>query len=162
MRRAAPPDGAGRQVAHSATSCRPGRQARHPPDGSDVRLTPTEWHLLEVLVRHPGRLLSQRQLLPRCGVPAYGAETSYLRVYMAQLRRKLEPDPARPRQLHHRAGHGLPVPAGRCTPGRPGECQQRRELGITGAATMASATATPTTTAASVVTLLREARMLQA
>jgi two-component system, OmpR family, KDP operon response regulator KdpE len=65
-------------------------------DGSDVRLTPTEWHLLEVLVRNAGRLVSQKQLLQEVWGPSYGTETNYLRVYMAQLRRKLEADPSHP------------------------------------------------------------------
>ena len=75
-------------------------------DGSDVRLTPTEWHLLEVLARHPGKLVSQRQLLHDVWGPAYDSETNYLRVYMAQLRRKLEPDPSRPRYLLTEPGMG--------------------------------------------------------
>src|SRR5438552_14139677 len=62
-------------------------------DGIDVRLTPTEWHLLEILVRNSGRLVSQKQLLHDVWGPAYGKETHYLRVYLAQLRRKPEPDP---------------------------------------------------------------------
>ncbi|NLU65764.1 response regulator [Streptomyces sp. HNM0574] len=65
-------------------------------DGRDVRLTPTEWHLLEVLVRNTGRLVSQKQLLKEVWGPSYGTETNYLRVYMAQLRRKLERDPSHP------------------------------------------------------------------
>ena len=64
--------------------------------GRDVRLTPTEWHLLEVLVRNAGRLVSQKQLLQEVWGPSYGTETNYLRVYMAQLRRKLEADPRIP------------------------------------------------------------------
>ena len=75
-------------------------------DGRDVRLTPTEWHLLEILVRNSGRLVSQRQLLQEVWGPAYGRETNYLRVYLAQLRRKLEPDPARPRYLVTEPGMG--------------------------------------------------------
>ncbi|MBY8887113.1 response regulator [Streptomyces sp. PTM05] len=75
-------------------------------DGADVRLTPTEWHLLEVLVRATGRLVSQKQLLQEVWGPAYGTETNYLRVYMAQLRRKLEPDPARPRHFITEPGMG--------------------------------------------------------
>ena len=74
--------------------------------GSDVRLTPTEWHLLSVLVRNPGKLISQRQLLHDVWGPQYGSETNYLRQYMAQLRRKLEPDPAHPRQLLTEPGMG--------------------------------------------------------
>jgi len=74
--------------------------------GVDVRLTPTEWHLLEVLVRRRGRLVEQRQLLQEVWGPAYGTETNYLRVYAAQLRRKLEEDPARPRHLLTEPGLG--------------------------------------------------------
>jgi two-component system KDP operon response regulator KdpE len=75
-------------------------------DGAVVRLTPTEWGLLSVLVRAPGRLVGQRQLLQSVWGPAYERETHYLRVYMAQLRRKLEPDAAHPRYLHTEPGMG--------------------------------------------------------
>ncbi|HKR67444.1 MAG TPA: response regulator [Streptosporangiaceae bacterium] len=75
-------------------------------NGQDVRLTPTEWHLLEVLLRHPGKLLSQRQLLREVWGPGYADATGNLRLYMAQLRRKLEPDPARPRWLLTEPGMG--------------------------------------------------------
>jgi two-component system, OmpR family, KDP operon response regulator KdpE len=75
-------------------------------DGAVVRLTPTEWALLSELVRAPGRLVGQRQLLQSVWGPAYEKETHYLRVYMAQLRRKLEPDPARPRYLRTEPGMG--------------------------------------------------------
>ncbi|GAA2109069.1 response regulator [Streptomyces synnematoformans] len=75
-------------------------------DGADVRLTPTEWHLLEVLVRNAGRLVSQKQLLQEVWGPSYGTETNYLRVYMAQLRRKLEADPAHPRHFVTEPGMG--------------------------------------------------------
>ena len=71
-----------------------------------MRLTPTEWHLLEVLVRHPGKLLSQRQLLTEVWGPGYETAGGNLRVYMAQLRRKLEADPARPRHLLTEPGMG--------------------------------------------------------
>ena len=71
-----------------------------------MRLTPTEWQILEVLVRHQGRLVSGRRLLQDVWGPAYGTETNYLRVYMAQLRRKLEADPARPRHLLTEPGMG--------------------------------------------------------
>ena len=74
--------------------------------GGDIRLTPTEWHLLEVLLRHPGQLLSQQQLLTEVWGPGYGSATGNLRLYMAQLRRKLEPDPARPRWLITEPGMG--------------------------------------------------------
>jgi two-component system KDP operon response regulator KdpE len=75
-------------------------------NGQDIRLTPTEWHLLEVLLRHPGKLLSQRQLLLEVWGPGYADATGNLRLYMAQLRRKLEPDPARPRWLLTEPGMG--------------------------------------------------------
>ncbi len=75
-------------------------------DQKDIRLTPTEWHLLEVLLRHPGKLLSQRQLLQEVWGPGYADATGNLRLYMAQLRRKLEPDPARPRWLLPEPGMG--------------------------------------------------------
>ena len=74
--------------------------------GAPVRLTPTEWALLEPLVRQPGRLIGQRQLLQTVWGPAYQRETHYLRVYLAQLRRKLEPDPAHPRYLRTEPGMG--------------------------------------------------------
>jgi two-component system KDP operon response regulator KdpE len=89
------------------------RQAAVPAggDGSaahqdDVRLTPTEWHLLEVLLRNPGKLLSRNQLLTEVWGPGYADATGNLRLYMAQLRRKLEPDPARPRWLITEPGMG--------------------------------------------------------
>jgi two-component system, OmpR family, KDP operon response regulator KdpE len=73
---------------------------------AEVRLTPTEWQLLEVLTRHRGRLVTGRQLLQEVWGPKYETETHYLRVYMAQLRRKLEPDPAKPRYLITEPGMG--------------------------------------------------------
>ena len=77
-----------------------------PRDGADIRLTPTEWHLLEVLLRHPGKLLGQRYLLNEVWGPGYADATGNLRLYMAQLRRKLEPDPSRPRWLLTEPGMG--------------------------------------------------------
>jgi two-component system KDP operon response regulator KdpE len=75
-------------------------------DDEEVRLTPTEWGLLAALVSRPGRLVAQRQLLHEVWGPAYSKETNYLRVYMAGLRRKLEPDPSRPRHLITEPGMG--------------------------------------------------------
>jgi two-component system KDP operon response regulator KdpE len=75
-------------------------------DSEHVRLTPTEWHLLEVLVRNPGRLVTQRQLLHEVWGPQYGTESNYLRVYISQLRRKLERDPVRPRHILTHPGVG--------------------------------------------------------
>jgi two-component system, OmpR family, KDP operon response regulator KdpE len=75
-------------------------------DGETVRLTPTEWSLLELLVRHSGKLVPQKQMLTEVWGPVYETETHYLRVYLAQLRRKLEPDPAHPRYLITEPGVG--------------------------------------------------------
>jgi len=66
-------------------------------NGAAVHLTPTEWSIVEYLVRHPGRLVTQRQLLQRVWGPQYENETNYLRVHMAAIRRKLEPTPGQPR-----------------------------------------------------------------
>jgi two-component system KDP operon response regulator KdpE len=74
--------------------------------GADVRLTPTEWQLLEVLARNAERLVTQRQLLQEVWGPGYQKEAHYLRVYMASLRRKLEPDPSAPRYLLTEPGMG--------------------------------------------------------
>ncbi|MEV6966101.1 response regulator [Hamadaea sp. NPDC051192] len=75
-------------------------------DGAEVRLTPTEWHLLEMLLRNPDRLITHQQLLQEVWGPRYNTETNYLRVHMANLRRKLEPDPSRPRYLRTDPGLG--------------------------------------------------------
>ena len=81
--------------------------ARTITDGeSEVRLTPREWELLEHLVRHAGKLLTQHSLLQELWGPQYRTETNYLRQYMARLRRKLEADPARPRHLLTEPGMG--------------------------------------------------------
>ena len=74
--------------------------------GHDVRLTPTEWRLLEVLVRHPGVLLSQARLLRDVWGPGYETAQGNLRLYMAQLRRKLEPDSTRPCHFLNEPGLG--------------------------------------------------------
>ena len=71
-----------------------------------MRLTPTEWHVLEVLVRNEAKFVPQRQLLQEVWGPNYETETNYLRVYLAQLRRKLEPDPSHPRYLITEPGMG--------------------------------------------------------
>ncbi|MEU3407808.1 response regulator [Streptomyces sp. NPDC006670] len=71
-----------------------------------VRLTPTEWHILEILITNPGRLISQTKLLLDVWGPTYSEHTNYLRVYMAQLRRKLEADPSHPRYLITEPGMG--------------------------------------------------------
>ncbi|MFC5290867.1 response regulator [Actinokineospora guangxiensis] len=75
-------------------------------DGAEVHLTPTEWGILEILVRNRGRLVAQKQVLREVWGPNYATETHYLRVYMAQLRRKLERVPSRPAHLITEAGMG--------------------------------------------------------
>jgi two-component system, OmpR family, KDP operon response regulator KdpE len=74
--------------------------------GRDIHLTPTEWSILDLLVRHHGRLVSRHQLLAHIWGPTERKDTSYLRVYLAQLRRKLEHDPAHPEHLITEAGMG--------------------------------------------------------
>jgi two-component system KDP operon response regulator KdpE len=74
--------------------------------GQEIRLTPTEWHLLEVLIRNPGKLMSQRQLLTEVWGPGYETAHGNLRFYMGQLRRKLEPDASRPKHLLTEPGMG--------------------------------------------------------
>jgi two-component system KDP operon response regulator KdpE len=75
-------------------------------DGTEIRLTPTEWHLVEILVRNEGRLVTQRQLLQEVWGPHYEVETNYLRVYMARIRAKLEPDSSRARYFVTEPGVG--------------------------------------------------------
>ncbi|AZZ53405.1 MULTISPECIES: response regulator [Rathayibacter] len=75
-------------------------------DGAAVRLTPTEWQVLEILVRNAGKLVTRRSLLDEIWGPTHVTDTGYLRLYLAQLRKKLEPDPAHPRFLLTEAGMG--------------------------------------------------------
>ena len=75
-------------------------------DDSEVHLTPTEWQIVEVLSRNRGRLVTQQQLLQQVWGPQYERETHYLRIYMSQIRRKLEPDPSRPRYFITEPGMG--------------------------------------------------------
>jgi two-component system KDP operon response regulator KdpE len=84
-------------------------------NGARIHLTPREWGVLQMLAANRGRLVTQRQLLQTVWGPAYGEEAQYLRVYMAQLRRKLEPDPANPRHLITEAGRGYRFEAGETT-----------------------------------------------
>jgi two-component system KDP operon response regulator KdpE len=74
--------------------------------GNEIKLTPTEWGVVEVLVRHQGKLVSQTQLLKEVWGPQYGEETNYLRVFIAQVRRKLEPQPSNPRYFITEPGMG--------------------------------------------------------
>ena len=75
-------------------------------DGADVKLTPTEWQLLEIMVRNPGKLVTQRELITAIRGPRYEDAAHYLRQYMAQLRRKVEDDASRPRYLLTEPGMG--------------------------------------------------------
>ena len=97
-------DLAAKRVPREAPVPAAGNGAAAAPD--DIRLTPTEWHLLEVLLRNPGKLLTRNQLLTEVWGPGYADATGNLRLYMAQLRRKLEPDSARPRWLITEPGMG--------------------------------------------------------
>lgn len=72
----------------------------------EIRLTPTEWGIVELLVRNPDKLVSQRQILQEVWGPQYGEETNYLRVHLAHIRRKLEPDVSRPRYFITEPGMG--------------------------------------------------------
>jgi two-component system KDP operon response regulator KdpE len=104
LRRSAPPEEEAKVVTDDLTvDLTAKRISTH--DG-EVRLTPTQWHLVEVLVRNRGRLVSQRQLLQEVWGPTYSAESHYLRVFMAQIRRKLEPDPSHPRYFITEPGMG--------------------------------------------------------
>jgi two-component system KDP operon response regulator KdpE len=106
-RQAPVPAGGGPTSRVSAGGGPPGDDpAAAQTQADDIRLTPTEWHLLEVLLRNPGKLLSRNQLLTEVWGPGYADATGNLRLYMAQLRRKLEPDPARPRWLITEPGMG--------------------------------------------------------
>lgn len=104
-RAAAPPDVTGSIVETAAFRIDLAAR-RVSRDDRDVRLTPTEWHLLELLARTPGRLVTQRQLLREVWGPTAERETQYLRVYIGTLRRKLEAVPSRPRHLITEPGIG--------------------------------------------------------
>ncbi|WEK12356.1 MAG: response regulator [Candidatus Microbacterium phytovorans] len=86
-------------VARSVTRVVDGRTER-------IRLTPTEWQLLEILLRNPGRLVTRHTILTTIWGSEHVSDTGYLRLYISQLRRKLEPDPAHPRYLLTEAGMG--------------------------------------------------------
>ena len=111
LRRAGPSDELPRVETESFTIDLAAKEA-FDAGGEAVRLTPTEWHVLEVLVRNEGKLVPQRQLLQEVWGPNYETETNYLRVYLAQLRRKLEPDPADPRYLITEPGLGYRFQSG--------------------------------------------------
>ena len=105
-RRAAVPDGAGSPTVDIGTWRVDLADRRVTGDGGEVKLTPTEWKLLEAFVRHPGKLIGQRQLLTEVWGPAATGDTSSLRLYLNRLRRKLEPDPSRPEHLLTEPGLG--------------------------------------------------------
>src|ERR1019366_62825 len=117
-RQAPVPAGAGTDAGTDA-----GAGAAAAAPAADIRLTPTEWHLLEVLLRNPGKLLTRNQLLTEVWGPGYADATGNLRLYMAQLRRKLEPGSAP--LADHRTRHGLPLSA---QPGRRHSLKPEDEL----------------------------------
>jgi two-component system KDP operon response regulator KdpE len=83
-----------------------------------ARLTPTEWRLLEILLRHPGQLVTAGRMLTAVWGPGYERSTNYLRFHMAKLRRKLEDDPSRPRYLLTEPGMGYRYEPEGTSPGR--------------------------------------------
>lgn len=87
-------------------------------DGTEVHLTPTEWHVLDILIQHEGHLVNQRHLLQSVWGPDHYDDTHYLRVYIGQLRRKLEPDPAHPRHLITEPNQGYRFHIRRTDPSR--------------------------------------------
>jgi two-component system KDP operon response regulator KdpE len=105
-RRAIAPDGTGSPAVDIGRWRVDLAERRVTGDGDEVKLTPTEWKLLEAFVRHPGKLIGQRQLLTEVWGPAATGDTSSLRLYLNRLRRKLEPDPSRPRHLLTEPGLG--------------------------------------------------------
>ena len=104
-RRMTPMDGP-RVVQVGTTSIDLDAKTATRPDGERVHLTPTEWHLLEALLRQPGKLVTGRALLTELRGGPDHTDPSYLRIYVGQLRRKLEPEPARPRHLITEPGMG--------------------------------------------------------
>jgi two-component system KDP operon response regulator KdpE len=104
LRRAAPPEEEATVVTTDFTVDLAAKRIVR-SDG-EIRLTPTQWHLVEVMVRHRGKLVTQRQLLQEVWGPTYLDETHYLRVFLAQIRRKLEPDPSHPRYFITEPGMG--------------------------------------------------------
>lgn len=105
VRRAAVPEGSPRVVTPDFVIDFVAKQVRH---GDEiVRLTPTQWHIVEVLVKNAGRLVSYEQLLREVWGPTYSKETNYLRVFMTQIRQKLEPEPSHPRYFITEPGIGF-------------------------------------------------------
>jgi two-component system, OmpR family, KDP operon response regulator KdpE len=106
VRRASTDTGPGEAVVEVGSATVDLSAKRVHRDGAEVHLTPTEWGILEVLVRHRGKLVAQRDLLRQVWGPKYDDRTNYLRVYLAQLRRKLEDDPTHPKHLITEPGMG--------------------------------------------------------
>ncbi|NTW40689.1 MAG: response regulator [Cellulomonadaceae bacterium] len=101
-----PTDGTAPAVVQTATFTIDSAHRRVTRDGLEVRLTPTEWNMLEILARNRGKVVGRHELLQELRGPHLGRETHYLRVYIAQLRRKLEADPAHPQHLITEPGVG--------------------------------------------------------
>ena len=97
-------------TAHQVSRASPSPGAAAPGDGDGagetLRLTPTEWRILEILLRRPGQLVGSAQILTGVWGPGFQQRTNYLRFHMARLRRKLEDNPARPRHLRTEPGMG--------------------------------------------------------
>ena len=106
LRRAEPAEGNSAPIVETPAFVIDLAAKRAHKDGREVRLTPTEWHLVEALVRRPGVLVPSTQLLAEVWGPHYERETNYLRVFFAQIRRKLEPDPGRSRYFITEPGLG--------------------------------------------------------
>jgi two-component system KDP operon response regulator KdpE len=106
LRRAAPPEEHAVVKTADFTVDLAARRIVGGGDAGEIRLTPTQWHLVEVLVRNQGKLVTQRQLLQEVWGPGYSDETHYLRVFLAQIRRRLEPDPSHPRYFITEPGMG--------------------------------------------------------
>ena len=106
LRRAAPSEGERERIIEIAAFTIDLGSKQVTQEGHAVRLTPTEWQIVEVLVRNRGRLVTQQALLQHVWGPQYETETHYLRIYMSQIRRKLEPDPARPQCFITEPGMG--------------------------------------------------------
>jgi two-component system KDP operon response regulator KdpE len=111
LRRAAPPADDEPLVTTAAFTVDLAARQIHTRDGA-TRLTPTEWLIVETLVRNEGRLVTHRQLLDRVWGPNAPYESNLLRVHLAHIRRKLEPDPSRPRYFHTEAGMGYRFTSG--------------------------------------------------
>jgi two-component system KDP operon response regulator KdpE len=106
IRRATTPTDTGQPTLHTTSFTVDLTTKKVHRNSTEVHLTPTEWAVLEILVRHRDRLVTQKQLLHEVWGPAYATEIHYLHVYLAQLRRKLEPEPSHPKHLITEPGIG--------------------------------------------------------